>query len=331
LPDISKINALAIGSVSKVDGLAKASILDIDGVAVPAFLLDTYTGAAAGYSVRKLKSGVTVAARIRRSGDDIEADVEFDSNNEISLTSPISNASSGTYTDLADFVDHSTTPRDAFCVEWKDQSGNGNHATQPTAGGSGLQPKIYDASTGLVTEGGKSAFLWDGSNDYLQTSTSTQFTSHTLFMAHAPDGTGSARKFLIESTSTGNNIFNPSVEYMDSTFPSKIRQFATDSNNPAINNTTTGTYDASTRLITAQRDNTATNGTILAVDGTVTNTTTGQTITQVGNGFNLGTYRLADDRYYGGTFQEVILYNSFKNSTDVNSIELDIMTHFSIP
>ena len=35
LPDISKINALAIGSVAKVDGLAKASILDIDGVAVP--------------------------------------------------------------------------------------------------------------------------------------------------------------------------------------------------------------------------------------------------------------------------------------------------------
>ena len=95
-----------------------------------------------------------MAARIRRSGDNIEADVEFDTNNEISLTSPISNASSGTYTDLADFVDHATTPRDAFVKEWKDQSGNGNHATQtsPTS-----QPKLYDATTGLITENGKPA------------------------------------------------------------------------------------------------------------------------------------------------------------------------------
>jgi hypothetical protein len=174
LPNISKINALAIGSVAK--GLAKASILDIDGVAVPsAFtgLLDTYTGAAAGYSTRKLKTGVTVAARIRRSGDDIEADVEFDSNNEISLTSPISNASSGTYTDLADFVDHSTTPRDAFVDQWKDQSGSGKHATNGTAAN---QPKLYDATTGLITENGKAA-IYSGTGAAWLVASSFSFSS----------------------------------------------------------------------------------------------------------------------------------------------------------
>ena len=164
-----------------MDGLAKASILDINGVAVPAAVappLDTYSGAEAAYSVRLLRTLYTgPALRIRRSGDDIEADVEFDSNNEISLTSPISNASSGTYTDLADFVDHSTTPRDAFCVEWKDQSGNGNDATQPTAGGSGLQPKLYDATTGLIITNGKPGLEFDNTNDYLRTAAFSSLVS----------------------------------------------------------------------------------------------------------------------------------------------------------
>ena len=160
MPDISALNGTAIDNVAEFDGLT---------VTAPAFvgLLDTYTGAAAGYSTRKLKTGVTVAARIRRSGDNIEADVEFDSNNEISLTSPISNASSGTYTDLADFVDHSTTPRDAFVKEWKDQSGSGNHATQATPGS---QPQLYDATTGLITENGNPAIQWNATNQtFLET------------------------------------------------------------------------------------------------------------------------------------------------------------------
>jgi len=168
MPDISKINAVAVADIEKLDSILAANIEKVNGLTFAA----AEPVAAAAYSVRLLDSllGTTytgAAMRVRRSGDDIEADVEFDSNNEISLTSPISNASSGTYTDLADFVDHATTPRDAFCVEWKDQSGNGNDATQPTAGGSGQQPQLYDATTGLITENGKPALDFDGSNDQL--------------------------------------------------------------------------------------------------------------------------------------------------------------------
>ena len=56
-----------------MDGLAKASILDIDGVAVPAGSvnvppLDTYTGAAAAYSVRLLRTAYTGdIMRVRRT------------------------------------------------------------------------------------------------------------------------------------------------------------------------------------------------------------------------------------------------------------------------
>ena len=100
-----------------MDGLAKASILDIDGVAVPsaAFLLDTYANAEAAFSVRRLYSLYTGACmRVRRDSDNVEADIGFDSNDEIGLTSPVSNATSGTYTDFADFIGHGGTPANGF-------------------------------------------------------------------------------------------------------------------------------------------------------------------------------------------------------------------------
>ena len=144
MPDISKINALAIGSVAKVDGLAKASILDIDGVAVPAGfttgILDTYGSAAAAYSVRRLYSLYTGdCMRIRRSSDNLEQDIPFDSNGELSTTA------------IATFCGAS----DGFVKTWYDQSqsggtGVGNDAVQFTAA---EQPKIYDGTTGIIENG----------------------------------------------------------------------------------------------------------------------------------------------------------------------------------
>ena len=54
--------------------------------------------------------------------------------------------------------------RDAFVTTWYDQSGNGHHASQSA---DASQPKIWDSSTGLVTEGGRPAIEFDGSDDYL--------------------------------------------------------------------------------------------------------------------------------------------------------------------
>ena len=138
-----------------MDGLAKASILDIDGVAIPAGVappLDTYTGASAAFSVRLLRTAYTGdIMRVRRSSDNVEADVGFDASNELSLTSPISNTSDAqSYTDFADFVDHTGTPSDAFVRYWYDQSGNANDGGQAT---STQQPKIYDGSFITNTNG----------------------------------------------------------------------------------------------------------------------------------------------------------------------------------
>ncbi len=160
-----------------MDGLAKASILDINGVAVPsaaAFLLDTYTGAAAGYSVRRIASSATVLVRVRRetaggTGDDDEADVAYDSNNILSLNSAISNASAGvTATTLGQFLNVGTvngttyTNPDSLTVTasclvdtWYDQAGS-NDAEQTTFTD---QLSIHSgaANTDIIKENGKPA------------------------------------------------------------------------------------------------------------------------------------------------------------------------------
>jgi hypothetical protein len=205
LPDISKINALAIGSVAKVDGLAKASILDINGVAVVSAVappLDTYTNAAAAYSVRLLRTAYTGdIMRVRRASDNVEGDVGFDGG-ELKLTSPISNTSDAqSYTDFADFVDHTGTATDAFCRYWYDQSGNANDAGQSTAGS---QPQIYDATTGLIIENGKPALDFDGSNDEFPLSLSGLNTNNlsAVTVCQSDATSGSRMQFTLN---TGSN------------------------------------------------------------------------------------------------------------------------------
>jgi len=59
-------------------------------------LLDTYTGAVAAYSLRKLvTTAPTNAVRVRRSTDNTEVNVQFDSSNKVSANSPIEQAELG--------------------------------------------------------------------------------------------------------------------------------------------------------------------------------------------------------------------------------------------
>jgi len=158
--------------------------------------------------VRQLKSGVTVAMRVRRdtaggTGDDDEADVSFDTsftNPTISLDSAISNASAGvTATTLGEFLNvgtvNSTTysnpdslsgTASCFVNEWEDQSGNSNHASQATFGS---QPQIHSGTvnTDLITENGKPAIEWDGTDDILLTVSVLDFSAHTTSIVFGTD------------------------------------------------------------------------------------------------------------------------------------------------
>ena len=156
MPDIAKINAVAIADIEKVDGILAANIEKVNGLTFATGI----PAPVAAYSVRLLDTAVGVPTytgacmRVRRASDNVEADIAFDAG-ELKLTSGVSNTSDAqSYTDFGDFVDHTGTPTDGF-VRWLyDQSGNANDAGQST---SGLQPKIYDSSTGIVTDGAKPA------------------------------------------------------------------------------------------------------------------------------------------------------------------------------
>jgi hypothetical protein len=104
-------------------------------------LLDTYSGAAAAYSLRLLDSSLYVgsAIRVRRSSDNTEQDIGFNVFGELDTVSLTAFAGVG----------------DAFCKVWYDQSGNSKDATQTTTAS---QPQIV-SSGAVITENGKPAIM----------------------------------------------------------------------------------------------------------------------------------------------------------------------------
>ena len=100
-------------------------------------LLDTYTGAAGAYSLRKLRTAYSGSClRVRRSSDSTEQDIGFASSGLIDTASLLSFCGAG----------------DGFVKTWYDQVGSAN-GTQST---DALQPRIV-ASGVAVTYSGKVA------------------------------------------------------------------------------------------------------------------------------------------------------------------------------
>ena len=332
MPDISKINALAIGSVSKVDGLAKASILDIDGVAVPAGVdppLDTYTNAAAAYSVRLLRTAYTgPVMRIRRENDDVQADLEFDSNDTISLSSPISNASSGTFTDLADFADHTGSQHDIHVVSWKDQSGNSKDADSEFT----AQPYIYTGGT-LQAVNGKSAVRVGYETSGLGVNTRASITggvdyqtnSETFFtiVRYDDSAVGSAPQGAMwgPSNPVGNDVFwlqldGTNFSYWANGNRGSNALLTTTTTQPSIVNTQflfTGECDGSTMSI--------------YIDGTLSDSKTATFSLTNGNFDDV----FGNAQYYSeGYIQEFIVWADDRSSNRTN-IETNLDDYYQIP
>jgi len=113
-----------------------AGLTDIVGTAAFSGLLDTYSGATAAYSVRRLSSSYTGnLIRVRRSSDNAEQDISYDLNNVLDETA------------LLAFVG----ANDGFVTTWYDQSGNTRNATNTTAN---KQPKIVSAGS-ILTQNSK--------------------------------------------------------------------------------------------------------------------------------------------------------------------------------
>jgi len=124
-------------------------------------LLDTYSGAAVGYSLRKLSNTYSGDAIIvRRASDNLELAIGF-INNEL---------------DTASLITH-CTGTDGFITTWYDQSGNGKDAVQ---GSDSNQPIIYVNGVGIITKGTKPALKANSNTGYLAINTAISFTDFAI-------------------------------------------------------------------------------------------------------------------------------------------------------
>ena len=134
-------------------------------------LLDTYTGAAAAYSLRLLDSTYTgFAIKVQDNVGGATQDIGFNVFGELDTVSLAAYAGSN----------------DVFVETWYDQSGSGNNATQSS---SGARPKIYDGTTAsVVTENGKPAVLNQGGLQELLLTSSINSSTNISAVAKANVG-----------------------------------------------------------------------------------------------------------------------------------------------
>jgi hypothetical protein len=125
-------------------------------------LLDTYGGAAAAYSVRRLSSSYTGSLiQVERASDNTTQDIGYDSNGDLD-TAAIATFCSGTTCGVR---------------VWYDQSGNGNDATQTTFAN---QPEIYTGGA-VNLENTKPALLVNNLN-WFNLGTSIATTRQDFFV-----------------------------------------------------------------------------------------------------------------------------------------------------
>ena len=261
-------------------------------------LLETYSGAAAAYSLRKLRNGyVGNAIRVRRSSDNTEQDIAFDASGNLDTTSLLAFVGSG----------------NGFVTTWYDQSGFNNHITQTTAGN---QPQIV--SSGVVKLlNNKPSIYFDGSSTYFNSSTQTVLSTggggYSIFGTAKPSGTSGPKCLFYIGSASGNN----GVGFNLSNTQPRHYWFANDYDTSQTFSDTNAiyavSYDGSKRY-------TAINNVTQSQNATGKNTIS--PILMVGK-----------LQGYGQTFiglqSELIIYNSYKD-TSITSIYGSMNSYYSI-
>jgi hypothetical protein len=135
--------------------------------------LDKFDGAAAAYSLRKLRRNYSGdAIRVRRSSDNSEKEIGFD----------------GDTVDTQALTDFANGSADLYVVTWYDQSGNNRDASQSTQAD---QPKIVNAGS-VITKNGKPALDFDGSSQNM-TAAKPSMNGKTELLVVSPESVSSVR------------------------------------------------------------------------------------------------------------------------------------------
>jgi hypothetical protein len=266
---------------------------------------DAFGGVTAYYSLRQFTEAETLnAIRVRRSSDDTEQDIGFDSNGDLDTTA------------LLAFVGTGGTDN-GFVTTFYDQSGNGNNATNST---DSEQPLIV--SSGSLTQlNSKAAINGDGADDVLSLSTGLNLSSgYSIFqVVQIP----SANTYGITISSTDVSNFSRTMM-----FGSFIKFSADGTNydnyggggNKGAQNLWSSVVDGSGNLDT-NRNGSAYGSTITSVTGTFE-------LDIIGTNIGVNSFEF---------FQELIVFNSDQSSNlgtvttgGGTGIEGNINTYFDI-
>lgn len=290
----------------------------------PNYLLDLYPGDYVSYSLRILKSSFASSAplRVRRSADNVEADVLFDTNGLVSLNSAVINKSTSTpSTNLGEFVwasgysntDGLASANTAFVTRWRNQSSLGSTGdlinTTPTQ-----QPRIVVTGVLQTTNGHVAMTFVAGSlNNLVSSALSVSSLDLTMFAVGYPttNSTGiSMFGYCINGTSNQLGVFvsNPSTQgfIYSNTTPNSLTIPST----PYLNEYSYyGILDSST----LKRSFNVTNTTATTITAAVTTTGTFSAFTA--DRIYMGRRHLSSvSNTWGGTITEAIAYNSNQSS-----------------
>ena len=145
------------------------------------------------YSLRKLRAEYEGSAiRVRRSQDDAEIDIGFDSNGLL---------------DTAAIATHCVN-KNGFVTKWYDQSGNSKDAVQAT---STKQPAIYEAGVQVKDSNNRPFVKFDDTDDVLDIGdevATTEAFKHFLVIDPSANGR------VYDSTGDGDNILVQSYRYI---------------------------------------------------------------------------------------------------------------------
>jgi len=266
-----------------------------------ALLLDTYPGAAAAYSLRKLRTAYNGSAiRVRRSSDNTEQDIGF-VNNELDTASLLTFCGVG----------------NGFITTWYDQSGNIKNATQATAG---AQPQIINGGV-IYTKNTKPSIL-NSFTTFLALPSTITGTSGTLInlsatLADPPTGdNGSPFGFCTTSNDSSYQPFSNGIIYEN--FASTTRQTV---GNPTNNTTNLYLYNviSDINLYNVKINN-------LTFFNTTTNSVGyGIQSPRIGRSFS-STF---GNQGFVGYITEIVVYTNNQNS-NISGINTNINSYYTI-
>jgi hypothetical protein len=280
-------------------------------------LLDKYSGAAAAYSLRLLRTAYTGSAiRVRRASDNTEQNIGFVNN--VLDTSSLTSFCSGT---------------NGFVTTWYDQSGNSRDTTQTTAAN---QPQIV-SSGAIILENAKPCLKFDGSNDTLRMTGTMPLIERSFSFVGKQNITQADAGIISFRPIGGLNDFRSPDTFCFTTTNNTVtpkRAYTIEgstSGSYGLQKNGTGTdilqYGLYMETKTSGEGKLFQNGTLQVTDTSFTEFNATNTLA-----FNLGARNFTNStisNFFNGQFQEFI-YWSVNNISNRTGIESNINSFYSI-